>query len=139
MNNPVMTLSGLQLQTLKFRPLKIITYGPWFLHLLGNVRSVQMSFQDQISCRYKAQLVAKGLLSVRELIKKHLAPVAKLIMVRCLLTVAKVRDWPLPKMDIHSAFTKNSQKWCTCFHLLVVVDRGRMLFVDFTSLFLALH
>lgn len=32
------------------------------------------------------------------------APVAKLIIVRCLLTVAVVCNWPLHQMDVHNAF-----------------------------------
>ncbi|PKI69289.1 hypothetical protein CRG98_010290 [Punica granatum] len=55
--------------------------------------------------RYKVRLVAKGFTQIEgHDFHETFAPVAKLVTVRCLLTIALSRGWALHQLDVNNTF-----------------------------------
>ncbi|PKH48387.1 hypothetical protein CRG98_050358 [Punica granatum] len=60
---------------------------------------------DDIVERYKARLVAKGFTQIEGVdFHEAFAPVAKLISICCLLTIAIAKQWVMHRLDVNNAF-----------------------------------
>jgi len=111
MRRPAITPTRLWPRTLKSPLWRRTTLGPWYPYHAGH-RPIsckwvfKTKYQSDGSIeRHKARLVAKGFTQQEGIdYTEMFAPVAKLITVRCLLTIASVSNWPLHQMDVRNAF-----------------------------------
>ena len=73
---------------------------------IGSKWVFRIKYQSNSSMeRYKARLMAKGFTQIEGLdYHETFTPVAKLTIVRCLLALAIVRNWPPFHMDVNIAF-----------------------------------
>jgi hypothetical protein len=87
--------------------------GTWTLTLLPTgkipigcrwVYKVKLRSDESVE-RYKAWLVAKGFTQLEGIdYQNTFTPTAKIISIRCLLSLAAARGWPLHQIDVNNAF-----------------------------------
>ncbi|KAI5342772.1 hypothetical protein L3X38_010648 [Prunus dulcis] len=114
-----------------------ITLLPSGQHSIGSKWVYKIKYHSYGTIEYyKACLVAKGYTQIQGLdYTETFAPVAKLGIVKCLLSIATVRGLSLHQLDVQNAFSSTviwMRKFICCL-LLVFVDKGLIWCVDSTS------
>ncbi|PKI53499.1 hypothetical protein CRG98_026105 [Punica granatum] len=95
----------------------LINITPTLLLDNKSPHEVKRRADGSVEC-YKAWLVAKGFTQVEGIdFHETFAPVARLVTVQCLLTVAMARGWIIHQMDVNNAFSYEDLEEEVCMEL----------------------
>lgn len=87
--------------------------------------------------RFKARLVAKGYTQNYGIdFHDTFSPVAKIVTLRYLLTIAAKLHWPLYQMDVTNAFLQCAMRRSICFFLKDIRFKGNQKCADYSNLYM---